>query len=86
MFFNLVDRRMAGGGMSNPAVVPKIKPVPIVERRTFKRTAIPCRRERGLARPLLLKHKFAGGTHPYDIHELIVLQAKNSAGIDLTTG
>ena len=31
----------------------------------------------------LFKHKVTGGTHPYDIHELLVLQAGNSPGFDL---
>jgi hypothetical protein len=31
----------------------------------------------------LLRHKFSGGTHPYDIHELLLLQAGEDAGVDL---
>lgn len=31
----------------------------------------------------LFKHKFSGGTHPHDIHELLVLQEKDSDGFDL---
>jgi hypothetical protein len=31
----------------------------------------------------LFKHKVTGGTHPYDIHELLRLEAGNGTGIDL---
>ena len=31
----------------------------------------------------LFKHKITGGTHPNDIHELLVLQEGQSAGFDL---
>jgi hypothetical protein len=31
----------------------------------------------------LFEHKFSGGTHPHDIHELLVLQEKDSDAFDL---
>jgi len=31
----------------------------------------------------LFKHKITGGTHPHDIHELLVLQEGQTAGFDL---
>jgi hypothetical protein len=31
----------------------------------------------------LFKHKINGGTHPNDIHELLVLQEGKTAGFDL---
>ena len=31
----------------------------------------------------LFKHKISGGTHPHDVHELLVLQEGQSAGFDL---
>ena len=31
----------------------------------------------------LFKHKLSGGTHPYDVHELLVLQSGQTSGFDL---
>lgn len=31
----------------------------------------------------LLKHKISGGTHPHDVHEILVLQEGQPAGFDL---
>ena len=34
----------------------------------------------------IFKHKFTGGTHPHDIHELLVLQEGHRTGFDLGYG